>query len=61
MTLDNNETLKTFGNCGTLMKLDVLGARDISALSVFPEEAELIMLPNSLVEVVLTLSAQEVR
>ena len=59
-TTDKKETMERFGNGGTFFKLNILFGRDISALSLFPGERELLLLPNSVFEVKVALSADEV-
>jgi hypothetical protein len=58
-TTDNKQTLQQFGNGGTFFKLSIFG-HDISPLSLFPEEGELLLLPNSVFKVLTALSSREV-
>ena len=60
-TSDNESTLRQFGGEGTLFKISVDSARDVSKLSLFPEEREVLLLPNSTFKVVATLSREEAR
>jgi NAD:arginine ADP-ribosyltransferase len=58
-TTDNKQTLQQFGNGGTFFKLSIFG-RDITQLSLYPEENELLLLPNSVFKVLTALSSREV-
>jgi hypothetical protein len=49
-----------FGAGGTFFKLKILYGRDISDLSLFPIERELLLLPNSVFTVQAALSSTEV-
>jgi hypothetical protein len=53
-------TLKCFGAGGTLMKLDVIDGRDISGLSLFQDEMEVLLPPNSTFKVTVALSSEQV-
>ncbi len=49
-----------FGGGGTFFKMDILYARDLSSLSLFPDERELLLMPNSVFTVQTALSSTEV-
>jgi hypothetical protein len=59
-TTDKKQTLQHFGNGGTLFRLVIRSGRDISLLSLFSGESELILMPNSVFTVKIALSSQEV-
>jgi hypothetical protein len=51
--------MQHFGSGGTFFKISCYG-RDISALSLFAAEKELLLLPNSVFKVRISLSSLEV-
>ena len=59
-TTDSSQTLRQFGSGGTFFKLLIRNGRDISPLSLFAEESELLLLPNSVFKVLTVLSSREV-
>ena len=59
-TTDRKQTLDQFGAAGTFFKLKIRYGRDISSLSLFPEECELLLEPNSVFTVQTALSSSEV-
>ena len=59
-TTDSDQTLRQFGSGGTFFKLIICNGRDISALSLFADESELLLLPNSVFKVLTVLSSREV-
>jgi len=59
-TTDRQHTLKQFGSSGTFFKIKILYGRDISGLSLFPDECELLLMPNSVFTVQTALSSAEV-
>jgi len=59
-TTDSEQTLRQFGSGGTFFKLAIRFGRDISPLSLFPDENELLLLPNSVFKVKTALSSGEV-
>ena len=59
-TTDSKQTLRQFGSGGTFFKLLIRNGRDISPLSLFAEESELLLLPNSIFKVHTVLSSREV-
>ena len=58
-TTDKRKTMQHFGNGGTFFRISCYG-RDISPLSLFAEENELLLLPNSVFKVQTALSSREV-
>jgi hypothetical protein len=60
-TRNKDDTIKAFGNGGTLFKLKIFDGRDISKLSLYESEMEVILWPNSTFRVTATLSSDEVR
>jgi hypothetical protein len=59
-TRNKDDTIKAFGNGGTLFKLKIFDGRDISKLSLYESEMEVILWPNSTFRVTATLSSDEV-
>ncbi len=54
-------TLSSFGSNGTLFKIEIREGRDISKLSLFSRENEVLLPPNSTFRVAATLSSDEVQ
>jgi hypothetical protein len=59
-TTDRKQTLQQFGSGGTFFKLLIRNGIDISPLSLFAGENELLLLPNSVFKVRTALSSSEV-
>eukprot|EP00961_Rhodomonas_salina_P295518 3935532-Rhodomonas_salina.1 len=58
-TLDRDGTMKSFGEGGTFVHIEAIDARDISELSLLPQEKELLLMPNARFRVQNVLNAED--